>query len=166
MTKEDLIAIGVRLKKTMSESAAGPLIVAREVIGIVNNWSDVGQKGVTAEQWITRTLGRGYTIRWFQRRVDAVDKLGEASRRFWHHQGAVWAATMIKNPMHLKKLNDEVWAATKANASVPISSTAVMRIARKLGIKKPLGKTPCANCEKLKKRIAELEGRRMGDAAE
>lgn len=63
--KDTAQPLSVRVKKlsrALKESACGPLIVARDVVRIIDNW-DLHRKesgGVTPSQWSRKNFGKGF----------------------------------------------------------------------------------------------------------
>lgn len=158
--RETLADKAARLRKPFQDAASGPLIVAGDVMAIVENWSEYKEEagGIEASSWVRQTFGRQVNIRWFQRRREAVRRIGEHARRTWHHDAAVWAAEHLDEGA-LRSLDGNVLRSTKSNGGVPLVKSAVQRLA---GITQPRAKSlqaknECASCQSLEARCVELE---------
>lgn len=153
-----LSTIAGRLKTALTDAACGPLMVAGEVVKLAAEWDTHKEEAgdISPTAWLEKTFGAGKDLAWFQRRADAVEKIGEASKRTWHHEAAVWAASQIRDPKHLTALATKVMEQRKRNGSNPLTLQQVKLLATGIA-----GRTAqargCRKCEELKKRIAELE---------
>lgn len=163
-----LMEIAKRLKKALSDTACGPLVVAKDVVDLADRWGDYGTDtdGMSVSQWLVKTCGVGKDLRFFARRHEAVERIGEHIRRTWDHDAAVWAAGAIRDVDHLKRLDEAVVTAMRANGGNPLPESAVVRLAKSvLGQGRKLrSRKPCESCVAkdaeiavLKARVAELE---------
>jgi hypothetical protein len=150
---ESLAEKGKRIAKAMGDAARGPLIIAREVVEIADNWESHKAQagGGTCAAWLTAITGNPKRDEhYFRRREDAVQRIGEHARRCWHHEAAVWACENIGDASALTKLDRAVMAEKRARGNQPQSVATVKRLARALGLSvvKPRAKV-CQRCEAL-----------------
>ena len=91
---KNLLECASRWRRSLKDAATGPLVIAVEVIAITDDWESYRKDsgGLTASAFLRRELGGGRDRAFFERRADAVTKLGEAVRRTMHHEVAVWVA--------------------------------------------------------------------------
>lgn len=119
INKETLSERALRLRKALVDSATGPLIVAKEIVDIADNWLFYSKEvdGAALNTWLQSTFG--HRIAWFTRRYDAVMKLGEASRRVLDHNAAVWLADAITDA-EVKQVMPAVCRERKAQHDIPL----------------------------------------------
>jgi hypothetical protein len=98
--QQTLAQRAARIRSAMADADVGPLAAASEVVEIVDRWDEYRAEagGIDAGAWLDRTFGTGRTLAWWQRRHEAVQKLGEASRRTIHHDVAVWVVQSRPQP--------------------------------------------------------------------
>ncbi len=87
--------------------------MAQEIVELSNDWEThkVEAGGLACTTWLHQTLGR--TLHFFQGRASAVEKLGEASRRYLHHEVAVWLAGRLDDPHEIDAAMRALIAETK-----------------------------------------------------
>lgn len=74
--------------------------------------------GLSLNEWLTRTFG--HRISWFQRRANAVAKLGEASRRVLDHNAAVWLADAVP-AMQTERVMTAICRTWVAQHNIPVA---------------------------------------------
>lgn len=158
----------INAKKTLSERAAGwrramqdadsgPLVIAKEVIEISENWESykAEAQGMTINGWLQRTFGKGRTISWWAHRDEAVEALGEVSRRTFNHEVAVWLVGYVPADK-LSEAKFAIMNGRKKNGDNCLTiHQARLIIERMLGATKEPRR--CAKCAEKDDRIAELE---------
>jgi hypothetical protein len=145
-------------RAALTDAATGPLVVAAEVVKLAEDWPAYQEEagGATATQWLRSTLGKGQGLPWFARRHEAVKKLGEACRRTWHHEAAVWAAENVGDDVSLRRLKDAVHDAYVANGRNPLTEPQVRGVAAKVLGRAKRGRV-CKGCAEARARVALLE---------
>lgn len=142
-----------RVRESMRDTACGPLIAAGEIVAIANAWPSYKKEagGRSLPAFLTKELGKGYTLSYFQRRHRAVQRIGEHARVTWHHAAAAWASECVKDELTLKRLDKAVGEAYRLNSRNPISVQSVHRLARKIigRLGKVRTAVPCERCERL-----------------
>jgi hypothetical protein len=146
-----------KIKSAMSNADCGPLIAAAEVIDIVDHWDDFRAEagGIDYAAWLERTFGTGRTLAFWQRRHEAVQHLGEASRRTIHHDVAIWVV-QSRPPSQWDAIKVALMLARKENGDNAISlGRARILVASQFGaMSRPRG---CNACRVRDERIATLE---------
>ena len=165
--KTQLAELAKNMRKALDSAGNGPLIQAKPMMEILANWSEykAAADGMSAGAWLHASFGPSYNVKWFERRANAVDRIGEHARRAWDHNAAAWASDNIKDEADLKKLNRAVMERWAEQGRVLLTIGRVQRVALELGIRVPREKTAsgaCALCEEKDKTIAELRAR-LGD---
>lgn len=144
-----------RWRQSLTDAATGPLIVAKEIVELCQHWErhqeDAG--GLTASAFLRRELGGGRDLAFFNRRVQAIAKLGEDIRRFMHHDVAVWVANNFEGE-DLLKVKRAIFFATKRSAPLSLAQSRAIafKITNQHTEKKP---RVCASCEELKELLAK-----------
>lgn len=158
--RESLADRANRLRKPLQDAASGPLVIAGEVMAIIENWADYKDEagGIEASAWVRQTFGRHVNVPWFARRRAAVQAIGEHARRVWHHEAAVWASEHL-SAEELRAVDAAVLRSTKSNGGVPLVRSTVQRLASKQAKVDRIRKAPrtCASCAALKARCLLLE---------
>ncbi len=147
-----LLKIGEALKRTMGDASRGPLIAARAVAELVDDWDKYKAEagGQSVAGWLVGLLGPGRNADFFLRRADAVDRVGEHARRIWDHHAIVWAVSQFPDEISLKRLDREVIARTHEHGGNPLPKTTVIRISREIGLMRPReSKRVCGRCQEL-----------------
>lgn len=155
-----LSALGRKIKSAMDDAARGPLIVARDVVAIVESWDQFKSEagGLSASQWVESVTRPGRDAAWFKRRATAVARIGEHARRTWDHEALVWAVDAFVDDVSLRRLDKQVRAESDALGGVVLGKNSVQRIARELGLMRPReSKKVCARCSDLEK-LLEANG--------
>ena len=157
-----LSVLADKIKQTSSDEARGPLVVASDIVTVCERWPEyIGETGCkTAAEWLRGLVGAGRGPAFYERRHRAVQRIGEHARRVWHHDAALWAIDRFGDDVTLKRLDRQVQAETREGGGVPLRPLQVKRIARKLGLTKPVAeKRVCARCDEMAKvlRAAGLE---------
>lgn len=170
---KDLKEIGKRLGKMLGDAATGPLIIARDVLDLNDNWDERPEPfpqsngsaavaleheqslreqagGVTCDAWVRRELAAG-GVAYFAERQKAVQMLGEASRRTIHHQVAVHLLHKDFAPMQLEKAKLELMRGARSRNGNPLSFAQGLAIIRKIAghVNKPRCCERCALLEKM-----------------
>lgn len=156
-TEGRLSVIGKRIKTAMADAARGPLIIARDVAALVENWDQYRSEaeGRSVSQWLESVDRPGHDKAWFLRRANAVAKLGEHARRTWDHEALVWAVDAFDD-VSLRRLDKQVRAESEKLGGCVLGKNSVQRIARELGLMKPRAPTKvCARCADLEKLLKE-----------
>ena len=145
--------IGKKIAKDMSDHDRGPLIVAREIVSLAENWEQYQDEaeGKSCSQWLI-SIGTGgrRDVAWFTRRAEAVEAMGEHARRTWNHEALVWATNQFSDPLTLRRLDREVLAVSRANGNGALSKMQVAAIAKKIGlVADQKRKRVCGRCQAL-----------------
>lgn len=146
-------------RKALAQVDTGPLVLAPEVVELAERWGEFEAEadGLSVNGWLRRELGNGKTLAWFKRRAEAVEKLGEASRRVLHHEVAVYVLQSV--PSALWEL--VVTALAKArlkNGRCALSMKQAERVIREIVGHSPQKKV-CARCLELEAKVAMLEAK-------
>jgi hypothetical protein len=157
-----LPTLAAKWRSALADAATGPLAVAGEVVRMAEDWESykVEAEGLTASQWLANTFGQGKGLPWFNRRHEAVQRLGEACRRTWHHEAAVWVAENVRDDVSLRRLKDAAHDAYVENGRNPLTLGQIHTVAAKvLGHKPAFREYQChkPGCGEARKRIAQLE---------
>lgn len=165
MSKETLSDITKRLRRALADGHAGPLRIAKEVLGVVQRWPTYkDEANMSPNEWL-RTIEAGANMSYFKVRAKAADRLGSEVVR-WDHIAAVWAHRQAVNDKAFKDLVVEVrrQRMERGTGTPPLSKDAVVRVSRLVWGTTPRQPKPPAECEECVRRqskIEELE-RRIG----
>lgn len=109
-------------KRILGDAARGPLVVATDVVSIANHWDEYAAEagGLSFNGWLKKTLGPGRGLAWFECRARAVRNLGEASRRYLHHEVAVWVSGNV-SPADYDKAKRVLFHAARAQNGNPLT---------------------------------------------
>lgn len=153
----DLETRAKRWRKAMADADTGPLTIAKEVVDVAEHWEQwkAQADGMGATDWLKHTFGEGKTLAFWQRRHDAVEKLGEAVRRTFNHDVAVWVAQNVPAEQH-KDVVRAIMKARKDNGDNCLSVMQARRVVSTVLDYKPRQKT-CAQCRERDMRILQLE---------
>lgn len=156
-TTESLGDFGKRLREAMGGLANGPLIMAKEVRQLADNWQayqeESGGKSCTA--WLKSVCGAGHGLAWWIRRADAVAYLGESCRRTTDHEVAVHVLGRVPKDQ-VKPVLDMLRRRQRENGGVPIT-LAMARLELDEMIGKPTKpKRTCGRCRQLERQLIEL----------
>lgn len=145
-------------RKAMADADTGPLTIAKEVCEVAENWSawQDQAKDLGANEWLRLTFGEGKSLAFWQRRHEAVQKLGEAVRRTVHHDVAVWIVNSFEAEADRRAAVQAVMKGRKENGDNCLTLVQARRVVTKALSYKPRHKT-CARCTEKGARIAELE---------
>ena len=149
-----------RWKAALSDAATGPLVIAREVRQVAEQWSQYKDEvdGMRCTSWLREMLGNGKGLAFFERRARAVDKLGEACRRYMHHELAVWLAEQTLSADQLTRIKRELHAGFKENGDNPLTLSQGSRVVNDiLGKQRKPRRDFALEVARLQKRVAELE---------
>ena len=107
-------------RKALQDVACGPLIVAHEVVDLADRWDAYREQagGLDATTWLKRNLN--WYLAWFIERQRAVDKLGEAVRRWMHHEVAVYCSRNVPAE-DVREVVKQLRLATKKAGENPLS---------------------------------------------
>lgn len=148
-----------RLKATLRNAHTGPLEFALTVTEkILPYWDELyaSETGLTYNQWINSTFGRGITAGYVATRREAIDGLGREIVRNWNHAAAVWAHNNVADEDMRQKLNHQVCVENRRTGSPP-SHQVVMAMAKKLGWRTARAERACARCAEKDAEIASLK---------
>lgn len=161
-----LAAFGRDLKKSLQNSAQGPLIVAPKVMALAEEWDKHSDsvEGATIDQWLRKIGGEGKGIHWYSRRAKAVSIIGEHARRSWHHEAAVWACEKL-SATALRKLEYQLMV-DRPNGP-PKNRGETIAVARSLKLWRPARplNRDCAKCNEMREKIREMEALLKGKAS-
>lgn len=156
-TQQTLAQRASRIRTAMADADVGPLVAASEVMEIVDRWDDFRSEagGIECGAWLERTFGTGRTLAWWQRRHEAVQHLGEASRRTIHHDVAVWI-TQSRPRQQWDAIKVALMRARKDNGDNALSlGRARILVEKQFGsMARP---RRCGACRTKDERIARLE---------
>lgn len=142
--------IAKRISPMLSNTSTGPLIVATDVVLLIESWEKFREEagGRSASQWLVATLRPGMGSSYFLKRADAVTRIGEHARRVWDHHAAVWACSQFADEFSLRRLDRAVVERTQV-LGMPLPKTSVMRIAKTLRLMGAGEARVCARCQAL-----------------
>lgn len=152
--KETLAQRGKRWGAAMRSGQQHPLIVAKEVLEAIDNWElyQAEADGLSANAWLSANVGSGLTRVYWERRAQAVDILGEASRRTLDHEAAVWLAHTVPTDKRQACFEVLMFAARESSGALPNVEQAQRRCRDILGRTRNKRKV-CARCEKLREQL-------------
>lgn len=142
-----------RWSAAMRSADTGPLVIAQEVCGVVDNWDAYKHEAgnLTAHAWLESKVFRpGLGARFWRTRARAVEQLGEAVRRTMHHEGAVWVVESVPEDQRAA-LVFRVHQESKRIAA-PVPRSTVQRIYRVMTGAKPKPKV-CGECARLRAKM-------------
>lgn len=145
-----------RWKSALQDASTGPLIIAGEVTSLAERWEEHKREagGLRCTAWLRKTFGDGRGLSWFQDRAEAVAYLGEASRRYVHHEAAVWVKNHVPKDS-LDKVKFMLRSEQKKNGGNPLTKAqAVRRVNAMLG-KGALKSRHCKRCQELEAKLRE-----------
>lgn len=148
MKEFNLSEFSDKLRKCVVSGQNGPLIIAAEVVSLADNWEQYKPEadGLTCTQWLAGICGAGKGLGWWQRRSEAVAKIGEHARRCIDHNVAVYVADMVSSE-HMPAVSKMLVLAMKQNGGNPLTiaqaRSRVEKITGKLREKKS-----CACCRR------------------
>jgi hypothetical protein len=122
------------------------LIVAEQVVALADTWDNYKSEadGLTCTQWLAGICGAGKGLSWWQRRSEAVAKIGEHARRCIDHTVAVYVSECV-DPERMKEVSMMLVGAMKENGGNPLTiAQARSRVEKLLGKKRE--KKTCACC--------------------
>lgn len=145
-----------RWKKAMNDAATGPLVIAKEIVQLGDNWGAYKKEagGLAYTAFLRRHVGKG--LKFFQSRAKAVDILDESARRYIDHEVAIWVVGCVTET-HMAEVKAMLHREYKARNGHPLTKTQAVPLVRKITGVHPRVHT-CANCRTLEARIRELEG--------
>lgn len=155
ITREPWSKTAARINEKLKDLAAGPLLVAAELVEIAERWdslspSETGGMRVSAAY----EHAFGYRLGFFQRRHDAVQKLGDWSARTLHHNAALWLAGQVSGPVP-RRLKDAIFSAHTSKNKHPLTIEQLKPIAAEFLGTKPRTKKACARCDRLAAALLE-----------
>lgn len=149
IARDDLSARAARWMAAMRSADTGPLVIADEVVSVVDEWSkyqaEVGC--VTADAWLTKTFRVGLGVTFWRRRADANRILGEGIRRALHHEAAVWIVRSVPADVRGRVVFEAF--KLKKRQDAPVAKNQARRLYREIGGVKSAPKT-CGECERLR----------------
>ena len=171
----DLLEVGGRLRKALSDSATGPLVIAAEIVQLSEAWDQVpdpvpvtsGSSAMQAERaaslreqaggsscdaWVRAKVAPG-GLAFFTARHKAIERIGEAARRTVHHEVAVWVDRHVSDAQ-LGEVKQALMRGAKAQNGSPLTKAQAMRVLAKLLGLKPKAHG-CSRCEQLEKVLRE-----------
>lgn len=144
-----------RWKTAMRDRDTGPLVIAKEVVELAADWESYRQEagGLDCTTWLrTQAFRPGEGLAWWRTRADAAVALGEASRRYMHHDVATYIYRTVP-----KDKWDEVKMAlmrgAKEQNGMPMKLTQARRVIGTI-IKRKSVKRACVRCAELEKVLA------------
>ena len=148
--------LGIRLqhwKRALADAATGPLVIAADVCDVADHWEGyrADADGVDATTWLKTNTG--WNLAWFRRRNTAVLRLGEAVRRWMHHEVAVWLLPIPDESV--REVVASLRVATHRNNENPISLAVAKPIVNELLHRVP--STEPRACPRCKVLVALLE---------
>jgi len=154
---ESLKVRAKRWSAAVKDRATGPLVVAREIVEVVDRWEHYQQQaeGKSAAQWLKVVFGKHHKMgpAYWRRRARAVDLLGESCRRTVHHEVAVWITHKVSGE-DLAKARKALIAGCRRNGGIPLNMSAAKPIIYDLFGWVPQV-TTCKRCEFLEALLKE-----------
>jgi hypothetical protein len=99
LLEEGIVERLQRIAKSLKDTACGPLVVAREVVRLAEEWEEYrgelpkNDQKLSASSVFKKYLG--FDLGYFERRARAVELLGEDVRRWMHHECAIWIVSVV-----------------------------------------------------------------------
>src|SRR5580700_798647 len=93
-----LTAISGRLRATMNTSAAGPALVAAEIVSLSTDWESyrAEAEGLDCTSWITKHVTHpGQGLAWFKQLDSAVLALGRQQAARLDYRAILWTARAV-----------------------------------------------------------------------
>jgi hypothetical protein len=155
----NLHELATRLKNAVTTGATAPLVVAGDVARLAENWEDYRLEAgkVECTTWLQAICGGGRNLDWWLKRHEAVEKLGEASRRVVDHQVAVWI-TRLKAAPDLQRVMFVLRREQKKNHGIPLTKEMAVRALRAEELIERAKHETCGRCRILERVIRELGG--------
>lgn len=120
-----------RWAAAVKDRATGPLIVAAEIVQVVDNWEHYQQQaeGMNASQWLGTVFGKHHKMgpAYWRRRARAVSLLGESCRRTVHHEVAIWITNKVSGD-DLAKARTALIKGCRTNGGLPLNMSAAKPI--------------------------------------
>lgn len=139
-----------RWKRAMENGAIGPLVIAKEVCAVVDNW-DVHRSEAedqTASAWLRAIFGAGKYLAFWRKRSHAVEVLGEAFRRTLHHEAAVWVVGQGLSAQQLRVVKRGLLERYHAENKNPLTKQQALAVVR--GVVPHVVKSrSCTVCDRL-----------------
>ncbi len=122
-----------RWREAMKSSDSGPLMIAKEVADICDNWEDHKQQadGLTMGEFLGTLFGRGRKAAFWKRLAAAVNELGTDCRRYLHWQTAIWVSQTVQQDRRDAVLK-ELAAGYNENGKNPLTPVQARRRVRDL----------------------------------
>ncbi len=140
-----------RWSKAAADSVTGPLIIAAEVVEVIDDWASYREEadGLSASAWLGTVFG-SWRVQFWRRRHDAMLRLGESVRRTVHHQVAPYVIANVPDD-HIDAVKFLLIRACRENHGIPVSyDQAQRRIHKLLGRSKPTSAPGnCGRCAQL-----------------
>ncbi len=156
-----------RTRAAMAASDSGPLIVARDVMAIADNWERYKEEagGLDCSRFLTSTFGAGRGLAYFANRVEAVAFIGESARRTLHHQVAIYILNNVSKEFVAEVLS-ALTRERKKNGGNALSPAQAKPVIEAITGTKQRAYRTCSKCVKLEAELAKLRGEVTVEAAE
>lgn len=148
---ESLLKKGKRWSDQLRNSACGPLLIARSVVELADQWDAYKTEagGLSCTAWLKEQLGDGKTLGYFRKRVAILDAIGDDMRTAISDEVAVWLFNSYSSdPLKLQRLKVALVRKKRENGGNPATIAMAYKIAEKLFGKtiKPVRPVICPHC--------------------
>jgi len=175
MSRKSLAERVVRWNQIMRQEATGPLLIAPEVVEVIDSWDSLSAQagGVSVGAWLKGVFGHsGRNTKYWRDRFDAVASLDvrndRSVARTMHHLAAVWLAGMPADGSR-KKVLQEVYVLCRSQKHEPVTLHQVKRVYYEI-VGKPARapKKECGECARLRALLKKhgISVEEASDAAE
>ena len=153
---ESLFIRAGRWKKAADDAATGPLIVAQEIVELGKEWKAYRKEagGLRYTAFLKRYVG--HPLCFFKARAEAVEILGEAARRYIHHDVAQWIVGCVTEE-YLEEVKQMLHRESAARGGHPLTAAQAKPLVIKIIGKSTAKPKRCRRCAALEARIRELE---------
>jgi hypothetical protein len=154
---EQLSTIGARLRSTMNASAAGPALVAQEVVRLGNKWDDYRDEagGADCTTWLKKHVTGSKGLAWFERLNAAVETVGRGHANRMESEATLWVGQSLA-AAHRPTVLERVSKQYRKNNSSCVTIWQVRRLAAEF--LSPRKAKVCVRCQQLEDAIVALGG--------
>ena len=152
--RESLASMAKRWKAATRSGACAPLVVAREVVDVIDHWDRYGAEadGMLCNDWLR--IATSKAEQFWRGRARGLDLLGESARRTVNHDVANYVGRNVPAEF-VAEVRDMLISECKANNGHPLEyGPARCRIVEITGTTRPRTKV-CTRCQNLEALLRE-----------
>lgn len=147
-----------KARRVLKDEAQGPLLLAEDITKLAARWDDdfrdeVGDIGFTP--WLKSALGPGKHFGYWNRRANAVERIGKTWIKYMHHEVACYISEHVPDDK-LKAACIALQNAYVANSNNPVEpGIGRQKIIAATGVRVIAKKPPCADCRRLRELLTK-----------